>query len=212
MNSAGAIKIAVVDLTAITVLIEALIWSGLGHARVATALLIVLLAALSVFVHRVRRESFRDVVAASGAAKAALCWVLAFGVPTLCVIGVTAVIQGSAAPSASKIALRWIDFVVIGTVQQYVLLAHLYRSNLDLIGWRPAAKVATALLFGAFHLPNGFLVAVTAVAGVAACFIYDRARNILILGIAHGSLSCALYYGLPRVLTEGLRIGPQLAG
>ena len=63
-------------------------------------------------------------------------------------------------------------------------------------------------VFGLLHLPNPFLVALTAVAGTLACWLYGRVPNVPALGVSHGVFSFVVYYGLPRVLTGGLRIGP----
>lgn len=101
---------------------------------------------------------------------------------------------------------RFAEFVVLGVLQQYVLLGFLYTRLTQLLKGR-FALVLTAAVFALLHLPNGFLVAVTFVAGIVACSIYRKSPNLFANGLVHGALATLLYYGLPRGVTGGLRVG-----
>jgi membrane protease YdiL (CAAX protease family) len=83
-----------------------------------------------------------------------------------------------------------------------------YRRLIEALGSSRAAAAGAAILFAVFHLPNGFLMAVTLAAGAFACALYQREPNVPIIGVAHGSISFALYYALPASITGGLRVGP----
>jgi membrane protease YdiL (CAAX protease family) len=51
-------------------------------------------------------------------------------------------------------------------------------------------------------------MAVTLGAGVVACLLYRRSPNVIVIGLAHATLSFVLYCALPYSLTHGLRVGP----
>jgi membrane protease YdiL (CAAX protease family) len=71
-----------------------------------------------------------------------------------------------------------------------------------------AATATAAVTFAAFHAPNGFLMSVTLGAGLVACSLYRRSPNVIVIGLAHATLSYLLYFALPYSLTHGLRVGP----
>jgi hypothetical protein len=95
------------------------------------------------------------------------------------------------------------------TAQQYGLLCVFYRRSQDLFGSATIAVASAAVLFAVFHLPNGFLMAVTFTAGAAACVLYRWQPNIIVIGIAHALISFTLYNALPGKITSNLRVGPK---
>jgi ABC-type Mn2+/Zn2+ transport system permease subunit len=94
------------------------------------------------------------------------------------------------------------------TAQQYGLLCFFYRRFLEISADPRAATAGAAVTFAAFHIPNGFLVAVTLLAGVAACTLYRRETNLFAIGMAHALVSFTLLCSLPFSVTHGLRVGP----
>jgi membrane protease YdiL (CAAX protease family) len=94
------------------------------------------------------------------------------------------------------------------TAQQYGLLCFFYRRFLDVFGGPVAATAGASVAFATMHAPNGFLVAVTLVAGVIACTLYRREANVLAIGIGHAAISYVLLCALPYSVTHGLRVGP----
>ncbi|HET9396377.1 MAG TPA: CPBP family glutamic-type intramembrane protease, partial [Nitrospiraceae bacterium] len=98
--------------------------------------------------------------------------------------------------------------MIWATAQQYGLLCVFYRRSQDAFGNFAVAVFAAAGLFAVFHLPNSFLMAVTLVAGVAACVLYRYQPNIIVIGIAHALISFTLYHALPGKVTTNLRVGP----
>lgn len=87
-------------------------------------------------------------------------------------------------------------------VLQTVILAEAQR-------WtsRPTGIWLAAAIFGAIHLPNPFLSAVTFAGGLLWCRIYDRYPNILPLALSHGLGTLAILYALDSNVTGRLRIG-----
>ena len=106
----------------------------------------------------------------------------------------------------SLIGLPWL--VLWAVAQQYGLLCFFYRRFLEILERPQAATAAASVTFAVFHVPNGFLIAVTLCAGAVACMLYRRSPNIFVLGLAHATLSFVLYSALPLTLTHGLRVGP----
>jgi membrane protease YdiL (CAAX protease family) len=98
--------------------------------------------------------------------------------------------------------------IVWATAQQYGLLCVFYRRLHDALGSVIGAVVCAALLFAVFHVPNGFLMAVTLAAGAAACVLYRYQPNLWVIGVAHALISFTLIYALPESVTAQLRVGP----
>lgn len=96
--------------------------------------------------------------------------------------------------------------VVWGAAQQWVLQTVVLREAQRATSRRSGIAVA-ALLFGAIHLPNPFLSAVTAAGGVVWCWVYDRHPNILPLALSHGLGTLAILYAFDDAITGRLRIG-----
>lgn len=95
---------------------------------------------------------------------------------------------------------------VWGLAQQWVLqtviLAEAQRSTSRRTGvWLAAA------IFGAVHLPNPFLTAVTFAGGLLWCGIYSRYPNILPLALSHGLGTLAILHAFSPDFTGRLRIG-----
>ena len=64
-----------------------------------------------------------------------------------------------------------------------------------------------AAIFGALHLPNPFLAAVTLVGAAMWCWIYDRHPNLVPVALSHALCTLAIIYCLDPALTGHLRIG-----
>jgi membrane protease YdiL (CAAX protease family) len=112
-------------------------------------------------------------------------------------------------PDWEIIALSLPVSALWATAQQYGLLCVFYRRSHDLFGSAAIAAACAALLFAAFHLPNGFLMAVTLAAGAVACVLYRYQPNIIVIGVAHAIISFTLYHALPGKVTSNLRVGPK---
>jgi hypothetical protein len=72
---------------------------------------------------------------------------------------------------------------------------------------RGAAIVIAAAVFGAIHLPNPFLAALTFLSALVWCWIYSRYPNILPLALSHAVGTLAVLHAFDADITGRLRIG-----
>jgi hypothetical protein len=203
---------AAADLVVITATVASYLWWWRGAFAWDKIVLAAGLVGWSIYIQRSRPERFSDIVGSRGNFPAALRIVCTWlALPILAIIVAAFFDTRDALPPLPEMAARLGMFVLIGILQQYLLLAHLWRSAADLWPRMGVSQLAAAMIFALLHLPNPFLMLVTFAGALAACAIYRRAPNILALGLGHGCLSFALYYGLPRAVTGSLRVGPMFA-
>lgn len=200
---------ASLEVTALVLLALTFLWGWRGAFRGAGVVFGAVLLIFWVWAHRRRGESLYEVGFRIDNLGIATRLVVIYVGPWMLVAAVAAWVLGEPSfPPAADWPLRIFKLVAWGTLQQYVLLAFVRRRMGDVFSSGRAATVASAVVFGLLHLPNPFLVVVTTSAGALACWLYGRAPNLPALGIAHGLLSFLVYYGLPRALTGGMRVGP----
>ncbi|MGA1366896.1 MAG: CPBP family intramembrane glutamic endopeptidase [Blastocatellia bacterium] len=105
---------------------------------------------------------------------------------------------------------------VSGIAQQTILQGVLHRRLRELLP--PVAHAPTprshwmaigltALLFSLLHAPNGPLMGLTFAGGLVWSWVYDRAPNLLLLGISHGMVSLVVICTLPSSLLDSLSVG-----
>jgi hypothetical protein len=203
---------AAADLSVITATVSSYLWWWRGAFAWDKVVLAAGLVGWSLYIQRSRPERFSAIIGSRGTFLRALrivcTWV---ALPLLAIIIAALFDAREPLPPLPELAARLGVFVLIGILQQYLLLAHLWRSAADLWPRMGVPQLAAAMIFSLLHLPNPFLMLVTFAGALAACAIYRRAPNILALGLGHGCLSFALYYGLPRAVTGGLRVGSMFA-
>lgn len=107
---------------------------------------------------------------------------------------------------------------VWGLTQQYILQAFIYRRlKIVLIDARATpeqraqrtrlAIVLAASLFALVHLPNWPLMGLTLIGGLVWTWVYERAPNLLALGLSHGLMSDVAMSSLPAWLLHSMSIG-----
>ena len=103
-----------------------------------------------------------------------------------------------------------------GIAQQTILQGVLHRRLRELLPpvvnappprTHPMAIGLTAILFSLLHAPNGPLMGLTLVGGLIWSWIYDRAPNLLLLGVSHGVISLVVICTLPATLLDSLSVG-----
>jgi hypothetical protein len=94
-----------------------------------------------------------------------------------------------------------------GVLQQYMLNGY-FLNRFDRALPPSASAWLTAVLFGAVHTPNWFLMAVGLVGGWCATQVYRRHRNLYFLGIAHATIGFLLFVTVPDSVSHHLNIGP----
>jgi hypothetical protein len=92
-------------------------------------------------------------------------------------------------------------------IQQFIALSFFFVRFERLLGSGTRAVFATALLFGAVHMPNWVLLACTAVMGLIFAELFRRYRKIYWLGLAHALLGIAVAVSVPNALHHQMRVG-----
>lgn len=134
----------------------------------------------------------------------ALKWTVVLTTP----IALALWVIGHAMGSAPERSQPWLDFLYLifwGGGQQLALQTVVLRDARTAIG-RGAVPVA-AIIFAALHLPNPFLTTVTAIGGLAWCWIYSRYPNIIPLAISHAACTVVILMSFDPRITGGLRTG-----
>jgi membrane protease YdiL (CAAX protease family) len=99
------------------------------------------------------------------------------------------------------------EYTLWATIQQVVLQCVFLSRLVHILGDRTKAVACAAALFAAAHLPSPFLVSVTFLCGMAACFFFLRHRSLFPLVIAHAVLGLAIAYTVPSSLDHDMRVG-----
>jgi len=95
---------------------------------------------------------------------------------------------------------------VWGGAQQWVLQTVVLREA-QRASSRRAGIVIAALLFGAIHLPNPFLTAMTFGGALFWCWLYDRHPHVVPVALSHALGTLAILYAFDEAVTGRLRIG-----
>jgi membrane protease YdiL (CAAX protease family) len=111
-------------------------------------------------------------------------------------------------------SLLWLPFagVAWGLVQQYVLQAFFNRRAQMVWGRGVSSVLVVAFIFALIHLPNLWLAAATFVGGVVWAWVYQRAPNLLALGLSHGVMTWVLITTVPERALSALRVGFKYFG
>lgn len=173
--------------------------------------------ALTLNSQRIRKERFGDIgLSARNFAKAFR--LVAF--PTLAAAGVIATL-GYTTNSFHRTSHFWTNALFLpvwAVTQQYVLQAFIYRRIRGLLVAESAspseqrqqirwAILVTATLFSLTHLPNLILMVLTLIGGLMWSWVYERAPNLLALGLSHAMLSFLLMTSAPDWLLPSLSVG-----
>jgi hypothetical protein len=201
--------IAAAELAAMTLLVLSYIWLWPRAFPGAFALCAVGYFGIGFIGHLMRGESLQNIgfrVDNWLPAMRNASYVVAFAVTVALAAGL--MLNSWHFPGWKGAVLTLLVTTIWATAQQYGLLCVFYRRFHELLGNVGAAAVGAALFFAIFHVPNSFLMAVTLVAGTAACVLYRYQQNVFVLGIAHALISFTLYYALPPDITARLHVGP----
>jgi membrane protease YdiL (CAAX protease family) len=200
---------AIVEVAVMSAVLLSYIW-GWQHAFPGSSQLIfVLYFGLGLLSQFRRGESLRDVGVRADNLPRALrnAALVVLPASAVCLL-IGWVLDSVHFPTASHTATLALWLVLWGTAQQYGLSCFFYRRLREIFASTWAATAGAAGLFAMFHMPNGFLVAVTLAAGVTACRLYQREPNLIALGVAHAMISFIVLYSLPNSVTHGLHVGP----
>lgn len=98
-----------------------------------------------------------------------------------------------------------------GLLQEYVLNGF-FVNRLAEARQAPSAHAVAleaAVLFATAHVPNWFLMLVTLAGGYLAARVYQRDRNLFVLGLAHGVIGILIYLVVPDSISRHLYVGPR---
>jgi membrane protease YdiL (CAAX protease family) len=206
-----------------SVVVSALVaeWAVLADLSFGKSLLVVpvgLAFALTIYSHRVRGETARDLgFRFDNFARA--CRVLA---PLMLAGAVLLALWGWLWFGArfriggGRARAYWLVFplwgVAWGLLQQYVLQAFVNRRARIIFGagWR--SVLLTALVFALLHLPNPWLTAATFTGGLVWAYAYQRAPNLYALALSHAAMTWVLIASVPASALNGLRVGFKYFG
>ena len=99
-----------------------------------------------------------------------------------------------------------------GPLQQYALQGFINRRAQIVFGKGTASVLLTALLFALFHLPNPWLMLATFAGGLLWSWVYQRAPNLLAVGISHGLMTWVLISSVTPAALHNLRVGYKFFG
>ncbi len=110
-------------------------------------------------------------------------------------------------PGTGPVWRHALSYSVWAVFQQFMLQSFFYVNLERLLRDRKKACWATAGLFAAAHIPNPVLVPATFVAGMAFVKLFQRARNIYPLGMAHALLGLTIAIVAPHGWIRNMRVG-----
>ena len=118
-----------------------------------------------------------------------------------------------AAPE-NRWAFLWMPALGIawGLLQQSLLQGFIHRRAQMVWGRTPLSVFVVAAVFALIHLPNFWLALATFIGGVIWSSVYQRAPNLLALGLSHGVMTWVVISTVPQIALRGLRVGFKYFG
>ncbi|MBC7930463.1 MAG: CPBP family intramembrane metalloprotease [Rubrivivax sp.] len=99
-----------------------------------------------------------------------------------------------------------------GPLQQYALQGFVNRRAQIVWGRGWKSVTATAVVFALLHMPNPWLTLATFGGGLLWAWVYQRAPNLLAVGLSHGLLTWVLVSSVPPAALHNLRVGFKYFG
>jgi len=99
-----------------------------------------------------------------------------------------------------------------GPLQQYALQGFVNRRAQIVWGRGWKSIITTAAVFAMLHLPNPWLTLATFAGGLLWAWVYQRAPNLIALGLSHGLLTWVLVSSVPPAALHNLRVGFKYFG
>lgn len=196
------------ELTAATALILSYLWLWQRTFPGDVLVCLALFLALAIRGHLRRGESPRELGFRLDNAGQSARIVLGYVGPLIVLVIATGIAWDlTREPPIERLAARLFLTPVFGVVQQYALLGFYYRRIEEALPGRRLALPATASTFAVFHAPDPAIIVVSFLLGAAACWLYRRAGNLWVLGVAHGVLSLTIAMFLAELLPLGLKVG-----
>lgn len=198
------------DIVAMTAVLLSYMWLWQRTFPGELFVCIALVVGLAVWSHWRRGETPRDLGFRTDNLAPAAIKVFSFVGPLIVIILIGGVAMGTfRVPGRDEFLARLIVLPLFGLGQQYLLLGFYLRRYEEALPGSRLPVLATALTFALLHLPNGFLVGATFLTGLGYCWLYKRAKNLWVLGLAHGLLSLAFSVSISKSLASGMKVGSR---
>lgn len=102
--------------------------------------------------------------------------------------------------------------LVWGVLQQYALQGFINRRAQLALGRGALSVLLVGLLFALFHMPNLWLTFATFAGGLLWAYVYQRAPNILAVGLSHSLMTWIMISSVPAGALHNLRVGFKYFG
>jgi Type II CAAX prenyl endopeptidase Rce1-like len=99
-------------------------------------------------------------------------------------------------------------YLVWCAFQQYLTQSFFHTRLMRVFRNRHASSVLIGVMFGAAHIPNPVLMAVTALGGFVLAEVFARYRNIWPLALTQAIFGALLAALIPASLIHNMRVGP----
>ena len=201
------------ELSAVTGLLLSYIWIWEGSFRGDFLVCLAGFLAITLAGHRRRGETAHDlgfrIDNIGQSAKLVFTYVAPL-IVLLVVVGLALDLHRE--PPIDRLWTRVALMPLFGIAQQYGLLGFYYRRFQEVLPGPWASALASASVFAILHAPNTPLLIMTFLVSVGACYLYRRAPNLWVLGLAHGLLSITVAMFLAKLLLFGLKVGSRALG
>lgn len=206
----------VVSVVASVLVAEWVVFALAGDSAVALLVPVATVIAFMLLSHRVRGETAREVgwrldnfwrAARLLAAPMAVCGTLLVAVGWYTSnLDFVRWEGGQSLFGVPVLSLLW------GPLQQYALQGFINRRAQVVWGrgWRSVLLVAS--VFALLHLPNPWLTFATFAGGLLWAYVYQRAPNLLALGLSHALMTWVLISSVPPAALHNLRVGFKYFG
>lgn len=194
------------------------VWAVLALATTRWMLIVPVALAFSFIIlsHRIRRETARELGWRTDNFLEAMRLLLLPMLAASIVMAVTGWLMGSLrfAMPEKRSAIFWLPFAGMawGLTQQYVLQAFFNRRAQMVWGRGPLSVLVVGFIFALIHLPNLWLALATFAGGCIWAAVYQRAPNLLALGLSHGVMTWVLISTVPQSALQSLRVGFKYFG
>ena len=102
--------------------------------------------------------------------------------------------------------------LVWGVLQQYALQGFINRRAQLALGRGALSVLLVGFLFALFHLPNPWLMFATFAGGLLWAYVYQRAPNLLAVGLSHSLMTWVMISSVPAGALHNLRVGFKYFG
>lgn len=202
------IKPALVELVVVSALMLSYVWVWQGAFNGDGVVIGLLFIGVAIFGHLRRGESLREIGFRTDNLGRSSATVGLIALTLILTLAAAGLVFDTYRKVPIEDPISWmLTLGLFGTMQQYALLGVYFRLFDELLPGSRLVPALTASVFAFFHLPNLPLTVVTLAAGVLACYLYRRVRNLWVLGLSHALISAAFSLSFADLLVVGMKVG-----